>query len=119
MPIKDIIEVENKSFPRHKKPIKAWMDINIPLVIAENIPKRNGSIYKLCESGENCNTSSLLNMFKRKNLHRKKFTIYFIFVLLFHFYQLLNYPFKHHKYVYNKLTYCVLEYIHNELVTLI
>ena len=43
MPIKDIIEVENKSFPRDQKPIKERMDIYIPLVIAENIPKTNRS----------------------------------------------------------------------------
>ena len=38
MPIKDIIEVKNESFPRDQKPIKERMDINIPLTIADNVP---------------------------------------------------------------------------------
>ena len=42
---KDIIEVENKYLPRYQKLIKEKKDINIPLVIAENIPKK---MFNLC-----------------------------------------------------------------------
>ena len=48
MPIKDIIEVKNKSFPRDQKPVKERTDINVPFIIAKNIPKQNGSIYFFC-----------------------------------------------------------------------
>ena len=73
MPIKEIIEVEIKSFPRDHKPIKERMDINVPLIIAKNIPKRNVSIYVLCDSGGSGKTSLLLSMIKTKQLYRNKF----------------------------------------------
>ena len=39
------------------------MDINIPSIVVENIPKRNGLIYILCGSGGSGKTSLLLNVF--------------------------------------------------------
>ena len=49
MPTKDIIEVENKSYPRDQKPIKERMDINILLVIAESIQKEMGQFMYYAE----------------------------------------------------------------------
>ena len=118
MPIKDIIEVENKSFPRDQKPIKERMDINVPLIIADNIPKRNGSIYVLCGSGGSGKTSLLLNMFKTKQLYRKKFYNIFYICPTVSFLSVDKHPFKDHEQVYHELTYCVLEDIYNELVAL-
>lgn len=44
MTINNIIEVKNNTYPEIE-PVKERMDINIPLIKAENIPKRNGSKY--------------------------------------------------------------------------
>ena len=40
MTITNILEDENKSFPKDQKPIKEKMDINVPLIIADNILKK-------------------------------------------------------------------------------
>ena len=85
MTIKDITMIENKSFPKNQTPIKEKMDIYIPKITADNIPKRNGSIYVLCGSGGSGKTSLMLNMFKTKLLYLKKFHNIFIFVLQLRF----------------------------------
>ena len=117
MTIKDITMIENKSFP-HQDPIKEKMDINIPLVKADNIPKRNGSIYVLCGSGGSGKTSLLLNMFKTKQLYRKKFHNIFYICPTTSFLSVEKHPFKDHENIYHELTYSVLEDIYNELVDL-
>ena len=43
MPIKEIIEYENTTFPKIE-PVKERMDINIPYIKTQNIPQGNGSI---------------------------------------------------------------------------
>ena len=118
MTIKDIIEIENKTFPRDQKPVKERMDIYIPKIIAENIPKRNGSIYVLCGSGGSGKTSLLLNMFKTKQLYRKKFHYIFYICPSVSFLSVDKHPFKDHENVYHELTYSVLEDIFNQLVEL-
>ena len=50
MTINNIIEIKNNTYPEIE-PVKERMDINIPLIKAENIPRRNGSIYVLTGSG--------------------------------------------------------------------
>jgi hypothetical protein len=109
--------IENKSFP-HQDPIKEKMDINIPLIKADNIPKRNGSIYCLCGSGGSGKTSLLLNMFKTKQLYRKKFHNIFYICPTTSFLSVEKHPFKDHENIYHELTYSVLEDIYNELVDL-
>ena len=49
------------------------MDINVLLVLAKNIRKRNGSMYVLCRFGRSGKISLFLNMFKSKQIYRKKF----------------------------------------------
>ena len=93
MTIKSIVEIENKTFP-NQAPVKEKMDIYVPKITAENIPKRNGSIYVLCGSGGSGKTSLMLNMFKTKLLYRKNFIIYIIFVLHLVFHLLQNIPLK-------------------------
>ena len=111
MTIKSIVEIENKTFP-NQAPVKERMDINIPKITAENIPRRNGSIYVLCGSGGSGKTSLLLNMFKTKLLYRKNFIIYIIFVLLHHFHQLQTIHLKIMRmYITNLLIVCWRIYI--------
>ena len=117
MTIKDITMIENKSFP-NQAPIKEKMDIYIPKVTAENIPKRNGSIYVLCGSGGSGKTSLMLNMFKTKLLYRKKFHNIFYICPSSSFSSVAKHPFEDHENVYHELTYSVLEDIYNELVEL-
>ena len=45
MPIKDILEIENKSFIKDQNPIKQRFDINDQLIIAEKIPKQHCTNY--------------------------------------------------------------------------
>ena len=111
MPIKDIIEVENKSISRDQKPIKEKKDINVQLIIAKNIPKRNGSIYVLCGSGGSGKASLILNIFKTKQLYINKFIIYFIFVLQFQFYQLINNHLKIKKCLFRINILCFRRYL--------
>jgi len=117
MTIKSIVEIENKTFP-NQAPVKEKMDIYVPKITADNIPKRNGSIYVLCGSGGSGKTSLLLNMFKTKLLYRKKFhNIYYICPTT-SFLSVEKHPFQDHENVYHELTYSVLEDIYNELVAI-
>ena len=118
MTIKDITMIENKSFPKNQTPIKEKMDIYIPKITAENIPKRNGSIYVLCGSGGSGKTSLMLNMFKTKLLYLKKFHNIFYICPTTSFLSVEKHPFQDHENVYHELTYSVLEDIYNELIEL-
>ena len=112
MTIKSIVEIENKTFP-NQAPVKEKMDIYVPKITAENIPKRNGSIYVLCGSGGSGKTSLMLNMFKTKLLYRKKFhNIYYICPSA-SFSSVKNYPFSKHDKVYHELTVPLLDEIYN------
>ena len=86
MTIKSIVEFENKTFP-NQAPVKEKMDIHVPKITAENIPKRNGSIYVLCGSGGSGKTSLLLNMFKQNYYIERNFIIFIIYVHQLVFYQ--------------------------------
>jgi GTPase SAR1 family protein len=117
MTIKSIVEIKNTTFP-NQAPVKEKMDIYVPKITAENIPKRNGSIYVLCGSGGSGKTSLMLNMFKTKLLYRKKFhNIYYICPTT-SFLSVEKHPFQDHENVYHELTYSVLEDIYNELIEL-
>ena len=118
MTIKDITMIENKSFPKNQTPIKEKMDIYIPKITADNIPKRNGSIYVLCGSGGSGKTSLMLNMFKTKLLYLKKFHNIFYICPTTSFLSVEKHPFQDHENVYHELTYSVLEDIYNELIEL-
>ena len=117
MTINNITMIENKTFP-NQQPIKERMDIYVPKITAENIPKRNGSIYVLCGSGGSGKTSLLLNMFKTKQLYRKKFHNIFYICPSSSFSSVAKHPFIDHENVYHELTYSVLENIYNELIEL-
>ena len=58
MAINNIIEVKNNTYPEIE-PVKERMDIDITLIKAENISKRNGSIYASTGSGGSGKTSLL------------------------------------------------------------
>ena len=117
MTITDITMIENKTFP-NQSPIKEKMDIYVPKITAENIPKRNGSIYVLCGSGGSGKTSLMLNMFKTKLLYRKKFHNIYYICPSSSFSSVAKHPFEDHENVYHELTYSILEDIYNELVEL-
>ena len=115
MTINNITEVKNNTYP-DIEPVKERMDINIPLIKAENIPKRNGSVYVLTGSGGSGKTSLLLNMFKTKQLYRKKFhNIYYICPSV-SFLSVKDHPFAEHENLHHQLSYSILEDIYNELV---
>ena len=115
MPIKEIVEYENTTFPKIE-PVKERMDINIPYIKTQNIPQRNGSIYILTGSGGSGKTSLLLNMIKSKQIYRKKFhNIYYICPSV-SFLSVEKHPFKDHDNVYHELNYSILEDIYNELI---
>ena len=118
MTIKDITMIENKSFPKNQTPIKEKMDIYIPKITTQNIPRRNGSIYVLCGSGGSGKTSLMLNMFKTKLLYLKKFHNIFYICPTTSFLSVEKHPFQDHENVYHELTYSVLEDIYNELIEL-
>ena len=61
MTVNNIIEVKNNTYPEIE-PVKERMDINMPLIKAENISKRDGSMYVLTGSGGSGKTSLLLKI---------------------------------------------------------
>ena len=117
MTINNIIEVKNNTYP-DIEPVKERMDINIPLITAHNIPQRNGSVYVLTGSGGSNKTSFLLNMFKTKQLYRKKIHNIYYKCPSVSFLSVDKHPFKDHENIYHELNYSILEDIYNELVAL-
>ena len=115
MPIKEIVEYENTTFPKIE-PVKERMDINIPYIKTQNIPQRNGSIYVLTGSGGSGKTSLLLNMIKSKQIYRKKFHNRYYICPSVSFLSVEKHPFKDHDNVYHELNYSILEDIYNELI---
>ena len=88
------------------------MNINVLLITADNIPKRNGSIYVLFGSGKSGKKLLVLNIFKTKALYRKKFYNIF-YICLTVFFSVDKHTFQDHINVFRELTYCVVEDIYN------
>lgn len=114
MTIKEIVQINNNSLP-NTRPIKEAMDIYIPNIITDNIPKRNGSIIALCGSGGSGKTSLLLNMFKSRKYYRGKFDNIYYFCPMSSFLSVKDHPLEGHDKVYHELTVETLENIYNEL----
>jgi hypothetical protein len=99
------------------KPIKEIMDIYIP-DIAENLPRRNGSVYTMIGSGGSGKSSLLLSMFKSKQYYRSKYDNIYLFVPISSFMSVEKHPFQNHDKVYHELTSHVLDDIYDELIDL-
>ena len=117
MPIKSINEVSNP-IESDFKPIKERMDINIPGVINENIPRRNGQLYVLTGSGGSGKSSLLMNMFKSKLFYRNIFNNIFYICPSASFQSVDKHPFEKHDKVYHELTVDLLEDIYNQLIAI-
>ena len=72
-------------------------------------------IYILTGSGGSGKTNLLLNLFKSKDLYKKKFNNLYYFCPESSFLSLSNHPFKKHDKIYHELTTSNLEEVYNEL----
>ena len=111
--ILDIIEYKNKLYKKAKV-IKEKMDTYIPDV-PNYISNRNGMIFILTGSGGSGKTNLLLNLFKSKDLYKKKFNNIYYFCPESSFLSLKDHPFKKHDKIYHELTVENLEEVYNEL----
>ena len=98
------------------KPIKEKQDIYIPNIINPNISRRNGMVYVLTGSGGSGKSSLMLNMFKDKNMYKKKFDNIYYFTPSSSFNSVDKHPFEKHDKVYHDLTVDTLQSIYQELV---
>jgi hypothetical protein len=98
-----IEEIINHNYPK-LKPVKEVMDIYIPDIKDENIPRRNGAIWVICGSGGSGKTSMLLNFFKSSVLYKCKFDNVFYICPESSFLSVKNHPFKNHDKVIHELT---------------
>lgn len=92
MTITSINEIINETLPK-TIPIQEIMDIYIPDIQVENIPKTNGFIWLAVGSGGSGKSSMVLNFF-RKNIYRGKFDNIFYFCPEVSFSSVKNHPFK-------------------------
>ena len=111
--ILDIFEYKNKLYKKAKV-IKEKMDTYIPDV-PNYISNRNGMIFILTGSGGSGKTNLLLNLFKSKDLYKKKFNNIYYFCPESSFLSLKDHPFKKHDKIYHELTVENLEEVYNEL----
>jgi hypothetical protein len=117
MTIKNINEIENPNKVDFK-PIKERMDINIPDIVNENIPRRNGGVYVLTGSGGSGKSSLLMNMFKSKSFYRNIFNNIFYICPSSSFQSVDKHPFEKHDKVYFELTVEILNDIYNQLIAI-
>ena len=117
MTIKNINEIENPNKVDFK-PIKERMDINIPDIVNENIPRRNGGVYVLTGSGGSGKSSLLMNMFKSKSFYRNIFNNIFYICPSSSFQSVDKHPFEKHDKVYHELTVDLLDNIYNQLIVI-
>jgi hypothetical protein len=110
----NITEIPNNLFPTFA-PIKERMDIYIPNINDENIPRRNGAIWCLTGSGGSGKTSLLLNFFKNKMLYKNKFDNVYYICPEASFLSVKNHPFQNHSKVYHELTADFLYSLYNTL----
>ena len=115
MPIKDIEEINNGSYPKIKV-IKERMDKFIPGVNVKNIPNLNGFVYILCGSGGSGKSNLLFNMFQNKSMYRNNFDNIYYFCPSASFESIKKHPFKKHDKIYHSLSSSELEKIYQELV---
>jgi Cdc6-like AAA superfamily ATPase len=80
------------------------MDIFIPGILDENIPRRNGGIFIICGPPGSGKTSLLLNFFKKENnLYYQKFDNIYYFCPESSFSSVKDHPFKNHDKIYHEL----------------
>lgn len=115
MTITNINELTNNTLPK-QEPIKERMNIFIPNISVENIPKRNGFIYVLCGSGGSGKTNLLLNFFKSKRMYRNIFDNIYYFCPSASYESIAKHPFEKHDKTYHELSSMQLEEIYQELV---
>lgn len=116
MTIKKIEEIKNKTLPK-LDPIKEVMDIYIPGITTENVPKANGFIYIAVGSGGSGKSSMVLSFFA-KSVYRGKFDNVFYFCPESSFTSVKNHPFSNAKpednvFINHELTPQSLEEVYN------
>lgn len=109
-----IKEIRNDKFPK-LTPVKEVMNIIIPDIKDENIPRRNGTIWCLTGSGGSGKTSLLLNFFRDEYLYLCKFHNIFYYCPMTSFLSVEDHPFKSHDKVYHNLTVEALTELYNNL----
>ena len=107
-----ITEVENKILRNALKPIREKMDINIPGIKTENIPKRNGFISLYVGSPGSGKSSLLYSMLDHKHFYRKKFHKIFYFCPEASFCSVVNHPLKDLDTISHELTPQLLDEIY-------
>jgi hypothetical protein len=114
MTIKDIELIKNSTLPK-TKPVKEIMDIYIPNIEVENIPKRNGFIWVLSGSGGSGKSSLMLNLFRKRQMYKNKFHNIYYICPHSSFHSVKNHPFENHDKIYHELTPDFLYGLYNEL----
>ena len=109
-----IEEIKNDKFP-NIQPVKESMDINIPDIEDENIPRKNGSIIVFTGSGGSGKTSLMLNFFKHNELYKRKFHNVYYICPESSFLSVKDHPFKNHDKVVHELTSQFLEMLYYTL----
>jgi hypothetical protein len=110
-----IEEIQNNLFPV-LEPVKEIMEIFIPGIEDDNIPRRNGSIWLLTGSGGSGKTSLLLNFFRNKKLYKNKFHNVFYICPEASFHSVDKHPFEKHDKVFHELTPDFLYVLYDTLV---
>ena len=113
MPLKKIIEIENKQYKKGKV-LKEKMDVNVPNV-HPYFSSRNGMVYVLTGSGGSGKTQLLMSLFTNKNAYLKNFHHIYYFCPASSYLSLENHPFRKHSNTFHELTQSMLEEIYNEL----
>jgi len=118
MPINDIVEINNDTMP-DIEPVREIMEITIPNITVDNIPKSNGFVYLAIGSGGSGKSSMILSFFK-KRIYRGVFDNIFYFCPEVSFSSVKNHPFKNatekdNVFIQHELTTEALQQIYNVL----
>ena len=108
-----ITEIES-NLPK-TTPVKEVMSIFIPN-IHENLPRRNGMVYTLVGGAGSGKSSLLMNLFRDKNLYKKKFNKLYYFTPEGSFSSTQNHPFAKHVSVFHELEPDIIEDIQEECI---
>ena len=112
-----ITEIENPiKLERHG--MKEIMDVFIPGIVNENIPRRNGGIVTMVGAGGSGKTDLLNNMMNDSMFLKGKYHNIHLFIPECSFASITNHPFKNHDKVYHELTVQRLETIYQSCVAM-
>ena len=116
MTITGIETIPNPHFKK-MKPIREQQDIYLDIA-NQNISRRNGMVYLMTGSGGSGKSNLLLNMFKDKDMYKKKFNNIYYFTPQASFNSVKNHPFAKHDKVFHDLNIATLQEVYDELVSI-